>query len=482
MNATQKHYLNFAIGFVLMFFFQFIPAPSPITPYGMKLIGIFLGIIYLWTTEDILWSSILGLIAMVCLGIFSGNELTSKAFGQSLLIMMLFVLAIIFCMDKSGLFGWIANWMLRLKFVQGRPWTLVTMLFALVFLVTLVGNGSLIIFLIWSIIYKIGEKVGYTRENKWMAAMVVGISMTSIIGQHILPFRSGPLYMLAVFQQTSGMEVNAVKYILLQGILGICVIALYILVMRFVLRMDVSALKEIDMQEFTSEQAPMTKHQKFLMVYLFIMVFALILPSILTFLPKNIVTNTIASLNTVGMSWILFVVLCIIHIDGKPVLVFREIADRMLWEMLALMACAMTIAPALAGEGTGVTEALQAILGPVFEGHGPIFFVIVMTLFCLIMTNIANNAVITMIGIAVLSTYLNSDIGINGPATMTLLVMLINMAILIPAASGYGAILHSQSNHLTKGNLYKYAVLAMTCTYIVYNVIGIPLGRLIFPM
>ena len=80
----------------------------------------------------------------------------------------------------------------------------------------------------------------------------------------------------------------------------------------------------------------MTKQQKFLLFYLFVMVFALILPSILTFLPKNVVTNTIGSLNTVGMSWILFVILCVLHIDGKPVLVFREIADKVLWEMLAL--------------------------------------------------------------------------------------------------------------------------------------------------
>lgn len=482
MSGTQKHYLNFTIGFVLMFFFQFLPAPAPITPYGMKIIGIFLGIIYLWTTEDILWSSILGLIAMVCLGIFTGNAMAQAAFGQSLLIMLLFVLAIIFCMDKSGLFDWIANWMMRLKFVQGRPWMLITVLFALVYVVTLVGNGSLIIFLIWSIIYKIGEKVGYTRENKWMAAMVVGISMTSIVGQHVLPFRPGPLYMLAVFQQTSGVEVNAAKYILMQGILTICVITLYILVMRFVLRLDVSALKEIDMEEFTGKREPMTKVQKFLLVYLFVMVFALILPSILTFLPQNVVTNTIGSLNTVGMSWILFVLLCVIHIDGKPVLVFREIADKVLWEMLALMACALTIAPALAGEGTGVTEALQGILAPLFEGHGPIFFAVVLSLFCLIATNIANNAVITMIGITVLVTYMKMGIGVNGPAVMVMLVVLINMAILIPAASGYGAMLHSQAGQLTKGNLYKYAVVAMVCTFVVYAVIGVPLGALIFPM
>ncbi len=482
MSESQKHYLNFAIGFVLMFFFQFLPAPAPITPYGMKIIGIFLGIIYLWTTDDILWSSILGLIAMVCLGIFSGNALTQAAFGQSLLIMMLFTLAVIFCMDKSGLFGWIANWMMRLKFVQGRPWMLITILFALVYVVTLVGTGSMIIFLIWSIIYKIGEKVGYTRENKWMAAMVVGISMTSIIGQHVLPFRSGPLYMMAVFQQTTGVEINAAKYILMQGILSICLITLYILMMRFVLRLDVSALKEINMEEFAGENVPMTKVQKFLFGYLFVMIIALTLPSILMFLPKNIVTDTIGSLNTVGMSWILFVVLCVIRIEGKPVLVFKEIADKMLWEMLALMACALTIAPALAGEGTGVTEALQAVLGPVFEGHGPIFFAAVLGLFCLITSNFANNAVITMIGITVLATYMNMGIGVNGPAVMVLLVLMINMAIMIPAASGYGAILHSQASMLTKGNIYKYALLGIACTAFVYTIIGIPLGYIIFPV
>ena len=35
MSATQKHYLNFAIGFIFMFFFQLLPAPAPITPYGI---------------------------------------------------------------------------------------------------------------------------------------------------------------------------------------------------------------------------------------------------------------------------------------------------------------------------------------------------------------------------------------------------------------------------------------------------------------
>lgn len=480
MSETKKHYLNFAIGFILMFFFHFLPAPSPITPDGMKVIGIFLGIIYLWSTEDMLWSSILGLIALVCLGVFTGAELTTAAFGQPLLIMMLFILGIIFCMDKSGLFSWIANWMMRLKFVQGRPWVLVSMLFAIVFLVCLVGNGSLIIFLMWSLVYKIGAQVGYGRDNKWMAAMVVGISMTSIVSQHVLPFRPGPLYMLALFQQMTGIEINAALYIVMQASLAIFLVVLYILAMRFVLRLDISALKEIDLVALAGENKPMTKTQKFLLFYLVAMVVVLVLPSIVSYFPQNVVTSTIKSLNTVGLSWILFVVLCVIHIDGRPVLIFREIADKVLWEMLALLACALTIAPALTREGTGIVEALQGSLAPIFEGRGSIFFAVVLCLLALIASNVANNAVITMISVTILVTYMNLDPGINGQAIMVILILLINMAILIPAASGYGALMHSQAGNVTKGNLYKYAIVALVCTALVYTVIGLPLGYMLF--
>ena len=87
-----------------------------------------------------------------------------------------------------------------------------------------------------------------------------------------------------------------------------------------------------------------------------------------------------------------------------------------------------------------------------------------------------------MIGITVLATYMNMGIGVNGPAVMVLLVLMINMAIMIPAASGYGAILHSQASMLTKGNIYKYALLGIACTAFVYTIIGIPLGYIIFPV
>ena len=67
MNQNTKkkdlHFFNFAIIIVLMFGFGFLPPLSCITPLGMKVLGVFLGLLYGWFTEGFVWSSLLGMIA-----------------------------------------------------------------------------------------------------------------------------------------------------------------------------------------------------------------------------------------------------------------------------------------------------------------------------------------------------------------------------------------------------------------------------------
>ena len=65
MQKADKIYsVHVVIGLVLMFGVGFLPPFSVVTPVGMQLIGIFLGLIYLWSTCGILWPSLLGLIAV----------------------------------------------------------------------------------------------------------------------------------------------------------------------------------------------------------------------------------------------------------------------------------------------------------------------------------------------------------------------------------------------------------------------------------
>ena len=59
-------YVHFAITFALMFLFRFIPPFGTVTPYGMALIGIFIGLIYSWTVDadNLCWGSLMGIVAL----------------------------------------------------------------------------------------------------------------------------------------------------------------------------------------------------------------------------------------------------------------------------------------------------------------------------------------------------------------------------------------------------------------------------------
>ena len=74
VNKTSE-IINFAITLLLMFCFRYLPAPEPITPYGMALVGVFVGLIYGWCTlSETLPASLVGLVAL-------GAAIPSGVFG-----------------------------------------------------------------------------------------------------------------------------------------------------------------------------------------------------------------------------------------------------------------------------------------------------------------------------------------------------------------------------------------------------------------
>ena len=69
------YYAHSLISLLIMFGCgQLTPIP-PLTPLGMNLIGIFLGVLYGWIFIDIIWPSMAGLLALMLIGGMKPNEL-----------------------------------------------------------------------------------------------------------------------------------------------------------------------------------------------------------------------------------------------------------------------------------------------------------------------------------------------------------------------------------------------------------------------
>ena len=68
VEASRKKidlkWLHTIIVFLLMFGFGQLPPIAPITELGMRVLGVFLGMLYGWSACSILWPSLLGMISL----------------------------------------------------------------------------------------------------------------------------------------------------------------------------------------------------------------------------------------------------------------------------------------------------------------------------------------------------------------------------------------------------------------------------------
>ena len=54
-NSQICYYVKCMAGIAFLFGFGYLPAIEPITPMGMRILGIFIGAIYLWSVAGVVW-------------------------------------------------------------------------------------------------------------------------------------------------------------------------------------------------------------------------------------------------------------------------------------------------------------------------------------------------------------------------------------------------------------------------------------------
>ena len=123
--ADKIVYIHSAVGIAIMLIFSVIPPIEPITSIGMKCVGAFLGMVYLWSTVSSLWPSLLGLL-LIALSGYGGvgaagfKTVFLNAFGADTVLVALFSMVLFGTMDEAGCTKYIARWLLTRKIINGR--------------------------------------------------------------------------------------------------------------------------------------------------------------------------------------------------------------------------------------------------------------------------------------------------------------------------------------------------------------------------
>ena len=80
-RGDAMYYVHSFLCLLIMFGFGQLPPVEPLTALGMRLIGIFLGLLYGWIFIDIVWPSMAGLLALMLVGGMKPVALLNRSFG-----------------------------------------------------------------------------------------------------------------------------------------------------------------------------------------------------------------------------------------------------------------------------------------------------------------------------------------------------------------------------------------------------------------
>lgn len=479
---NTSYYIHSIIGILIMFGFGYLEPFSTITPLGMEILGVFLGLIYLWSFVGTLWPSMLGLLGLALTDFGSMGEILKLSFGDTVPVLVLFAMILFGAIQDVGVTRYISRWFLTRKMINGRPVVFsFVFMYATYVIAALSANILPALLLMWSILYDVLKDVGYKKGDKYTTVMVVGTMFGAISGQAAKPFTGSALMIVGAYEKVTGVNMEYLPYMLFGVVMAAIGIIAYSLLIKFVFKPDMSKIANINIEQFEKDKLPaMDLRQKILFVCLFGYLGLILLPSIL---PDSI--GFIALLNKLGPVGIVIgfvVALCLFKIDGKPIMDFKKIIGQYVtWDVYFLVAMAMVISGALTAEGTGISEFFIQSLNPLLGGRSPMAFAAIFIVFSIIITNLANNGVMGVVLMPVMYAF-SLDCGID-PATMaTVMIFALHFAILTPAASPYAAILHGNSEWLDKSDVIKYSGIILIMIMIIYVAVGMPIANSIFAM
>ncbi len=486
MSDTSKkkdlYLVNLVIGIGIMFLFRFLPITLPhITDTGMEILGIFIGTLYLWSTSDPIWASLLA-IFMIGLSNYSDmSTVLTSTFGNPMVVQVLFLMNIVNCLVENHLTEYVGRFFLTRKICRGKPWMLTFFIMMGCVLMAAFMSAFAPIFLFWPILYDIFSLTGMKAYEKYPTIMVILVVIAALLGFPVPPFMSNGLALITNYTTiTTNMGhpviINSAGYLILGLINAFICTVVIILFCKFVLRPDVSKLKSITPEILNRNPLPpMSLRQKLIGISFAIFILILLCPSLVPSTALGIFVKN----NTYGICVGYTFLLCAVRIEKKPLMNFAETMKRFSWPTYFLIASAILLGNALTSDSTGISAFLNAVLMPVFQNVSPSMFSIIILLFTVVLTNVCNSFVIGILMQPVIATYCLAT-GVNSaPITAVMIQFVLLSAAITPAASPFAAMLFGNKDWLKPGQIYKYSFMFVCLELLIVLVCVLPLSNIL---
>lgn len=478
IQSIRWYELKVVMFFLILFGFGRLPAIPPLTPLGMDVIGVFLGLIFAWITIGLLWPSIIGLLALVVLDTMDVKTAFALGWGSDTILLILFMTVLAAIIEQMGVSTFIATWFVTRKCVVGKPWLFIFIFLFSAMILSAITSTVPAILICWSILYSICKQLNYKVHDPFTSFMIVGIVAAASYGLALFPIKSIGGTIFGVLESISGLRVDMLSYVMFTLPTGTLCIGLFVFFGKTMLKLNVSKLACNTENLFDKDVLILNKQQKIVVIFILLLVILLLIPSIF---PKQLIlTQVLDNIRASGTAMLLVAIMCSIKIDGKNFIDFRSVvAEGMQWDVIFLVSVVMPLSNVITSEKTGISAFFVKILSPVLSDKNSVVFFVIVVFSTVVLSNIILQSIAGAVLLPVFYSF-SISLGIAPLALTTLLVFSCHFGLLSPASSPMAALMHGNTEWISSTDIYKYGVLSIISSTIICCIFGIPYVQFLF--
>lgn len=476
----KTYYMHIAFFLIITFGVGMLPPFAQITELGMRVLGVFLGVIYAWCFIALDWPSILALCLLTAVGYGEGGDalfLSGWSFQTIPQLVLSFILAE--GIAQTQLTNYVADKVLSLKIFKGRPFVLIAGILITLAILNILQCTYAALFLLWGVAYSISDRAGFPKKNIFNTIIITSSIAIFVWANYIFPFNPGPLMQISFFKQAlPDQEIPFVSWIIVWLTYTLIYCLAWPLIIKFLFRPDLSAIGNIDLSETYKGTSKMNPDQKFGMAVLISFVIAMFLPQIL---PDDwFITQLFAKLGLTGCLGIAVVIMAgYKKAEGEAFLTLQSAAKAISWNVIWLLVATEPLASAFNAEECGILSSLMTVITPLLTTLSPSVFLIICMLVLGLATQVVHNMVLIVVFVPLLCP-LYIQMGGNPYVMFLGLMVAMNAAFATPAASWNSALMFGAENTLTS-KIYLHGFLHFVFSLLLFLFIGMPLTNILMP-
>jgi sodium-dependent dicarboxylate transporter 2/3/5 len=477
----NKWWIGPAIGTILLLVFLLLPPIEPLTPLGMKTIGIFLFTAVWWATVGIGYPSVLCIALIALTGVMTPVEVFAVSYGWWITLFFLGSCGLTMGLRTTGFSRRFALWFISRPFVAGHPWRLVGMFLLSCTIFGSIMTAAATAIISMAIAEPMLQALGYKRGDKFAATFMMGVAWAATAALLMTPFgHSGNILIIDWIKRDFGYEISFLHFLAFGIPVGLMVLGMLLLIYRFIVNPDVSRVKELSAGYVAQEVrnlGSMKTGEKIAVGTFLVVIIWWLLPSFI-----SSATEVGAYLNKVGIAIPALagaVLLCVIRVEGKPVLTFREwMIEGVEWDTLTLIAAIGAVTVVIENPNTGIIQFMDGFFRP-FAQAVPFTIFLMLTVFMVtLLTNAMSNLVSQTLTYTIMMP-IALAVGKGNPALAVVISAASNIAFSLPSATTSTALV-TGSGWVPVPFMLKYGLLVFIPVVLLFSFVVYPFALLIF--